>query len=124
MGQQMKVLAAEPSVPTQIAIPIGAVPGGGAEEQTGQRAALLIADQVLEIFSHGAAVAQIVVAVEESLKERSLTRPSRGADFGDDQRQQRGQRLTDRRRSRRRVPLGHLFVPHSIATASGDATAR
>jgi len=74
----MEVLRPRLSVPADIAVPGGTLPGGGAKEQTSQRTPPRIAHQVLEVFPNAAAVAlasnQLVSSLNPALDP--LNQPS------------------------------------------------
>jgi hypothetical protein len=84
------VLGPEAGLPSEVTIPVGALPGGGAKEQTGHRPALLVAHQVLQLLSNRTAVTQVVVLVQQTVKERSQFGADWTADFGEDQGGERG----------------------------------
>lgn len=81
----MKVLDALGRIPPEVMIALGALPSGRPKEQTSQWMALAIANEVLEVLTHGTAVTQVMVVVKQARKECSLTGLRRSADFGDDQ---------------------------------------
>ena len=53
-------------------VPVCALPGGSAKEHTSQRTPLDVRDQVLKIFTDSAAVAQVMVLVEQRIEEGAL----------------------------------------------------
>jgi hypothetical protein len=75
LGEEMDVSIALSRLPSDELIPSGHLPGRRAPAETGQRAALM-EDQVFKVFSHGLAVTQVVVGVDESLVEGFPVGPS------------------------------------------------
>lgn len=61
-------------------IAVRTLPGGGAKEQAGHGAASSLPRQILEVLSHGAAVAQIMELMKQRFEERSI-RGERRTDF-------------------------------------------
>ena len=60
------------SIPADGLIPRLALPGRRSKQDTRQRTPLNIGNQTLKIFTHGAAMAQIVVLAQKSIEEGAL----------------------------------------------------
>ena len=56
VGDEMKVLRPHRTVPTEVTVPGGTLPSGGAKEHTSQRTGLGVTDQVLQVLPDAAAV--------------------------------------------------------------------
>ncbi len=75
---------------------------------------MAIARQILEVFAHRTAAAQIVMAVKQAFEGGVPEAPPRHADFADVQRQQLAQVLLHRRLRHQHRSWRHLLGPHAI----------
>jgi hypothetical protein len=114
VGQEMKVLGAAGVVPPDIMIPSGTLPGRSAKEQAGPGMAVAIANQILQILSDRTAMPQIVIMMEQALKQSSLLEPGGTADFDDDQWEHLGQATGCSIAWFQQRLFRQPFVPHPI----------
>jgi hypothetical protein len=89
VGDQMQALATRSGVRADRLIPVGTLPSRRAKEHASQGPSLAIPHQILEVFPHRTTVTQIVMPVQQVLKEGALAGARRRADFPDLQREQR-----------------------------------
>lgn len=69
LGNKMDVSISVSGLPSDEVIPRGHLPGCGSPAEASQRPSLM-EGHILEVFSHGLTVTQVVVSVDESLVER------------------------------------------------------
>ena len=60
------------AIPADGVITLGALPGGRAKEQTGQRTALTVAGQILEVLADVTTMSQIMMLTQQGGKEAAL----------------------------------------------------
>lgn len=93
--QQRQAAAAGARVPADEGVTRGGLPRGRAEQHTGQRTPVTVADQILQIGAHGVAQTQIVVARNQTVEQLGVCGARRGR--SDAQGRQGAQPFADRR---------------------------
>ena len=101
-------------VPTDKPIPVRALPGRRTEQQAGHGTAPTLPHQILQVLPYRTAVAQVMMPMEQDLKESSLLAAARATDFGKAQGQQPGQPARQRSLAHRMFENRHSLVPHAI----------